>query len=316
MAENSITMNEMFTLIEAFMKDMNSRMQRLEEIHHIQDNLDRSKEEKIMYFGKTTIEADELKEKVHRLRRPKQHLLQYLCFVKMKGLNEQQVLHAFPLSLSGIATEWYYTLEVEKIKTWKELINLFMKQFAYDTIVDVTFNNLETMQQNDNETFPEFQARWRGKVCVSPIMDFEQSYNNGMRIEDTIHSGKFEENEEIVFAPTKKVFRRSNNASNVRANINVAPKLRRHFNPLGAPISEIFDHMCKRGHLKSVDPTPYPNPLPKNWDTSLYYHFHQKTGHNTDEYMQLKHEIQDLIDQNVIIQSAREAKDAMISGCA
>ncbi len=59
------------------------------------------------------------------------------------------------------------------------------------------------------------------KVCVSPIMDFEQSYNNGMRIEDTIHSGKFEENEEIVFAPTKKVFRRSNNASNVRANINV-----------------------------------------------------------------------------------------------
>ena len=74
----------------------------------------------------------------------------------MKGLNEQQVLHAFPLSLSGIATEWYYTLEVEKIKTWKELINLFMKQFAYDTIVDVTFKNLETMQQNDNETFPEF----------------------------------------------------------------------------------------------------------------------------------------------------------------
>ncbi len=64
MAENSITMNEMFTLIEAFMKDMNSRMQRLEEIHHIQDNLDRSKEEKIMHFGKTTIEADELKEKV------------------------------------------------------------------------------------------------------------------------------------------------------------------------------------------------------------------------------------------------------------
>ena len=73
MAENSITMNEMFTLIEAFMKEMNSRMQWLEEIHHklsrieaknIQDNLDRSKEEKIMYFGKTTIEADELKEKV------------------------------------------------------------------------------------------------------------------------------------------------------------------------------------------------------------------------------------------------------------
>jgi hypothetical protein len=39
-------------------------------------------------------------------RDPKQHLLQYLSFVKMKGLNEQQVLHAFPLSLSEIAAEW------------------------------------------------------------------------------------------------------------------------------------------------------------------------------------------------------------------
>jgi hypothetical protein len=47
---------------------------------------------------------------------PKKHLLQYLSFVKMEGLNEQQVPYAFPLSLSGIATEWYYALDVEKTK--------------------------------------------------------------------------------------------------------------------------------------------------------------------------------------------------------
>ncbi len=34
---------------------------------------------------------------------PKQHLRQYLNFVKMKGLNEQQFLQALPLSLSGSA---------------------------------------------------------------------------------------------------------------------------------------------------------------------------------------------------------------------
>jgi hypothetical protein len=33
MVENSITMNKMFTFMEEFKKDMNSRMQRLEEIH-------------------------------------------------------------------------------------------------------------------------------------------------------------------------------------------------------------------------------------------------------------------------------------------
>ena len=50
---------------------------------------------------------------------------------------------------------------------------------------------------------------------------FEQSYNKGMGIEDTVHSGRIEENEEKVFAPTKKVFRSSSNAPNVQANINV-----------------------------------------------------------------------------------------------
>jgi hypothetical protein len=45
-------------------------------------------------------------------------------------------------------------------------------------------------------------------------MDFEQPYNNRMRIEDTIHGDRIEENEGKVFAPTKKVFRSSSNAPN------------------------------------------------------------------------------------------------------
>jgi hypothetical protein len=61
----------------------------------------------------------------------------------------------------------------------------------------------------------EMKNLFPNKVCVSPIMDFGQSYNNGIRIEDTVHSGRIEDNEEKVFAPTKKVFRSSSNAPNV-----------------------------------------------------------------------------------------------------
>ena len=39
-------------------------------------------------------------------------------------------------------------------------------------------------------------------------MDFEQPYNNRMRIEDTIHGGRIEENEGKVFAPTKEGFQK------------------------------------------------------------------------------------------------------------
>ena len=123
---------------------------------------------------------------------------------------------------------------------------MFVKQFSYNTMVDITIEDLEAMKQNDGEIFSEFQVRWRAdaakmmnrlaekdqvnaemdnllpsKVCVSPIMDFEQPYNNGMKIEDTIYGGRIEENEGKVFTPTKKVFRSSSNAPNVRANINV-----------------------------------------------------------------------------------------------
>ena len=76
----------------------------------------------------------------------KQYLLQYLSFIKMDGFNEQQVLYVFSLSLSGIAARWYYILDVEKTKVWKEHINLFKKQFSYNTMVDVMIKDLETMQ--------------------------------------------------------------------------------------------------------------------------------------------------------------------------
>ena len=72
------------------------------------------------------------------------------------------------------------------------------------------------------------------------------------------------------------------------------------FDPLGAPLSKFFEHMCKSGHLKLLDPTPYLDPLPKNWNTNLYCLFHQRTGHSNDECTRLKHEIQDLIDNDVI----------------
>ena len=75
MVENDITMNEMFAFMEEFMKDMDSRMQTLEEIHQkpsrtegedIQNDLNRGKEENILYLSKATVEVDELKEKVNQ----------------------------------------------------------------------------------------------------------------------------------------------------------------------------------------------------------------------------------------------------------
>ena len=144
-----------------------------------------------------------------------------------------------------------------------------------------------------------FLPVYYNRMFASPIMDFKQLCNSGMRIEDAINNVQLDKREgKISIAPkTPNVqpninavqpnqyqYQRPPQYQNAYPNLSrQGPKLKRHFDPLGAPLSNVFEHMCKRGHLKPLDPTPYPDPLPKNWNTNLYCLFHQRTGHSINE---------------------------------
>ena len=148
---------------------------------------------------------------------PKQHVRRYLSIAKMKGLDEKQTLHAFPLSLMGGASRWYYCLDPSKIKVWNELMELFVDQFIFNTMIDVTLKDLETTKEGMGETFSAYMTRWKGKasrmvnrpnekdqiniiiknflsaynsrLLLSPISLFGELYNCGTRIEDAINNG-------------------------------------------------------------------------------------------------------------------------------
>jgi hypothetical protein len=70
----------------------------------------------------------------------------------------------FPLSLSGHAAKWYYSLDVAKAKMWGVLIKEFIKQFSYNSMAYVTLTDLETTTQKNDETFFEFLTRWKDKT--------------------------------------------------------------------------------------------------------------------------------------------------------
>ena len=70
----------------------------------------------------------------------------------MKGLDEKQTFHAFPLSLIRSASRWYYSLDPSKTKVWNELVELFVDQFIFNTMIDVTLRDLETTKQGVGET--------------------------------------------------------------------------------------------------------------------------------------------------------------------
>ena len=83
----------------------------------------------------------------------KQHIIRYLSIAEIKGLDEKQTLHTFPLSLTGGASRWYYSLDPSKTKVWNELLDLFIDQFIFNTMIDVTLRDLETTKQGVGETF-------------------------------------------------------------------------------------------------------------------------------------------------------------------
>ena len=73
-------------------------------------------------------------------------------------------MHAFPLLLTGGASRWYYSLDPSEIKVWNELVELFVDQFTFNTMIDVILRDLETTEQGVGETFSEYMTRWKGKA--------------------------------------------------------------------------------------------------------------------------------------------------------
>ena len=85
-----------------------------------------------------------MQKKFDRIGDPKKHIRRYLIIAEMKGLDEKQTLHTFPLSLTRGASRWYYSLDPRKTKVWNELVEFFMDQFIFNTMIDVTLRDLET----------------------------------------------------------------------------------------------------------------------------------------------------------------------------
>ena len=146
---------------------------------------------------------------------------------------------------------WYYSLDPTKTKVWNELVDLFMDQFIFDTMIDVTQRDLETTKQGLGETFSEYMTRWKGKASrmvnrqnekdqinmiiknllpthnswplSSPLSSFRELCGYGTRIEDAINNGQLEKSESKP--PIKKTYGGGVTTSKVPNHVNVSATL-------------------------------------------------------------------------------------------
>nr|CAD1840639.1 unnamed protein product [Ananas comosus var. bracteatus] len=101
---------------------------------------------------------------------PDQHLAHFRATCGNTRGNSALLLRQFPQSLSGVAFEWYYSLDDESITTWDEMEEAFRTKFA--TVSDkITIADMVAIRRRKGESMPEYITRWRNLSikCEQPI---------------------------------------------------------------------------------------------------------------------------------------------------
>ena len=80
-------------------------------------------------------------------------------------MDETQLIMVFPMSLSGTTQRWFVSLDVSRCRTWDDLAQDFLKQFAFNTVIDVSRRELEALRQGPKESLTSFISQWREKIA-------------------------------------------------------------------------------------------------------------------------------------------------------
>ena len=96
---------------------------------------------------------------------PRIHLQLYSAVMRGHRLDEAQMIMLFPLSLSGAAQRWFASLDPSMRRTWADLGQEFIRQYSFNTVVDVSRRGLEALRQRPDESVTSFISRWREKIA-------------------------------------------------------------------------------------------------------------------------------------------------------
>ena len=95
---------------------------------------------------------------------PRIHLSKYTTTLSTTKAPLSVVTRLFILSLEGMAVNWYHGLEKSVRVNWREMCATFLKQYEYNTKLEVSIMDLELTKQKYNESFSDLLTRLMNKV--------------------------------------------------------------------------------------------------------------------------------------------------------
>ncbi|KAA3482731.1 Gag-pro-like protein [Gossypium australe] len=157
--------------------------------------------------------------------------------------NEKLLIHCFQDSLVGSVAKWYDQLSSTQIKTWRDLVQAFMKHYGHIADIAPDRVTLQTMEKRPSENFRQYAQRWRevatqvqpplleeeaatlfihtlkapfiNHMLGSSRTDFSEIVRCGERIEYAVRCGKIETGEGPRKTTLKK---REGDINNVNAH--------------------------------------------------------------------------------------------------
>ncbi|XP_057994363.1 uncharacterized protein LOC131174625 [Hevea brasiliensis] len=106
---------------------------------------------------------------------PRIHLATYIA--KMFALTEDDrlLVQFFHKSLTEAALHWCIQLDKSILRSWKDLVNAFFKQYKFNYNVAPIMRDLQNLVQRKRESFKEYAQRWREKAAevYPPVTDSE-----------------------------------------------------------------------------------------------------------------------------------------------
>ena len=104
-------------------------------------------------------------ERYMGIRCPHIHFQLYNAVMRGHRLDEAQMIMLFPLSLSGVAQRWFASLNLSRRRTWAYLGQEFIRQYSFNTVVDISRRELEALGLRPDESFTSFISQWREKIA-------------------------------------------------------------------------------------------------------------------------------------------------------
>ncbi|XP_016681162.1 uncharacterized protein [Gossypium hirsutum] len=235
-------------------------------------------------------------EKYNGTSCPKAHITMFCRRMAGYVNNDQLLIHYFQDSLTGAASKWYNQLSRSVIGSWRDLAQVFIKQ--YNNVTDMVPDRitLQNMEKKPNESFRQYAQMWREvAVQVQPLLlerettilfintlkapfithmlgsvtkSFSDIVMNGEMIENAIRNGKIDVEESNKRSASR---RRENEPRKVAANQQGSSRQevgtrqnteRPQFTPIPVSYMELYQslfdaHVVSPFHVKPLQP-PYP----------------------------------------------------------